>query len=183
MCNNYRTANRSVICLLLLIIFVVAPEVGAQVPEEHGGRAVPTETKPAVLSETGSALRDGQGAQAPELSVPPPDVPLDLTPENNALFPLLIAPAPAPLPTRLAEPSPLNFQSASEVIKVIVGLVFMFALAYLAGTARVQALENKLWVTSVVTAGLPFVFLGVISHLPSVGILSAPILWELRPLL
>src|SRR5947209_8828492 len=184
MCNNYRTAHRSVICLLLLIVFVVAPEVGAQIPDEHGGRAVPTETRPAVPNESGSAVRDRQGAQSPEVSVPaPPDVPLDLTPKNNALFPPLIAPAPAPLPTRLAEPSPLNFHSASEVIKVIVGLVFMFALAYLAGTARVQALENKLRVTSVVTAGLPFVFLGVISHLPRVGILSAPILWELRPLL
>ncbi len=34
-----------------------------------------------------------------------------------------------------------------------------------------------------VTAGLPFVFLGVIAHTRSVGILSESVLWELRPLL
>jgi Kef-type K+ transport system membrane component KefB len=69
------------------------------------------------------------------------------------------------------------------VIKVILGLVFLFGLAYLAGDARVQALEDKLQVTQVVTAGLPFVFLGVIAHTRSVGILSETVLWELRPLL
>jgi Kef-type K+ transport system membrane component KefB len=59
----------------------------------------------------------------------------------------------------------------------------MFALAYLAGSERVQALEQKLQVTNVVTAGLPFVFLGVIAHTRGVGILSESVLWELRPVL
>jgi hypothetical protein len=182
MCKSYRTARTNVICLLLLLVFAFICELGAQTPDQHGGRAVRTNVKPSIQAESSADAREKQATKPPDLSVPPPpNVPIDLTPDNTVPLPLLIAPA-APSP-RTAEARPLSMQSASEVIKVIFGLVFMFALAYLAGTARVQALENKLQVTSVVTAGLPFVFLGVISHLRGVGILSAPILWELRPLL
>ena len=114
---------------------------------------------------------------------PPPNVPLNPGSYQETPLPILIAPRP-PLPPPMSpdlRPAPL--ESASEVIKVLLGLVFISALAYLAGTAKVQALEKKLQVTNVVTAGLPFVFLGVIAHTRGVGILSESVLWELRPVL
>jgi Kef-type K+ transport system membrane component KefB len=125
-------------------------------------------------------------AQPSEVMVPPPpDVRIDPESFSQTPFPILIAPRPAlpPPPPALGVGPPLSLQSASEVIKVVLGLVFLFALAYLAGISKVQALERKLQVTNVVTAGLPFVFLGVIAHTRGVGILSASVLWELRPLL
>ena len=122
-------------------------------------------------------------AEPPNFQVTPPDLAIDPEIYTEPPAPILIAPPP-PLPPRLrASDRPLGLRSAAEVIKVVLGLVFLFALAYLAGTAKVQALEKKLQVTNVVTAGLPFVFLGVIAHTRGVGILSESVLWELRPLL
>lgn len=66
---------------------------------------------------------------------------------------------------------------------MLLGLFALFALAYLGGHPRVQELERRLAVTHLVTAGLPYVLLGLIASLPSVGILSESVLYELRPLL
>ena len=130
--------------------------------------------------------------QAPRATQPqPPDLSLEpapLLPESQAALPtftlpILIAPAPPPPPPLSGDARERSLESASEVIKVVLGLVFIFGLAYLAGNPRVQALENRLQIAQVVTAGLPFVFLGVITHLPGVGILSETVLWEIRPLL
>ena len=132
----------------------------------------PLQPPPAVLSPRPETRASQQ----------PPEVTIDPDSYSNPI-PIEV-PLPPPLPpSMLANAHPLSLQSASEVIKVILGLVFLFALAYLAGTSRVQALENKLQLGSVVTAGLPFVFLGVIAHMRGIGILSESVLWELRPLL
>ncbi len=123
-------------------------------------------------------------APAPDSLVPPPpNVPLNSESYKQPSLPILIAPQPPMPPPLRPDVRPVPLQSASEVIKVLLGLVFIFALAYLAGTSQVQALEKKLQVTNVVTAGLPFVFLGVIAHTRGVGILSESVLWELRPVL
>ena len=120
----------------------------------------------------------------PDITTPDAsEIPYDPASHNELPYPILTAPPPPLSPALATNAHPLSLQSASEVIKVVLGLVFMFALAYLAGTTRVQALENKLQVTNVVTAGLPFVFLGVIAHMRGVGILSEQVLWEVRPLL
>jgi hypothetical protein len=139
-----------------------------------------------AAAQKGSQSAEAQtstSAQAPKVQSqqlrPPPSPPLEPGSYNDLPLPILIAPPPPPS----AETRPISFQSAAEVIKVVLGLVFIFALAYLAGSSKVQALENKLQVTNVVTAGLPFVFLGVIAHTHGVGILSESVLWELRPLL
>lgn len=119
----------------------------------------------------------------PNLTVPPPPK-LQLEPDASANdLPILTAPQPPQAPPIGDNVQPLSLQSASEVIKVILGLVFLFGLAYLAGTSRVQAIENKLQVTNVVAAGLPFVLLGALAHIRGVGVLSETVLWELRPLL
>lgn len=69
------------------------------------------------------------------------------------------------------------------VIKVILGLLALMALAYLGGHRRVLDWEKRLGVSQVITAGLPFVLLGMIARLPAVGILSDRVLAEIGPLL
>jgi hypothetical protein len=114
---------------------------------------------------------------------PAPQIPIEETGGLMPPAPILIAPPPAPPPEISGTLKQHGLESASEVIKILFGLVFVFALAYLAGHPRVKNLERRLQVSQVVTAGLPFVFLGVIAHLPGVGILSESVLWEIRPLL
>ncbi|HEX4170193.1 MAG TPA: hypothetical protein VHZ55_32405 [Bryobacteraceae bacterium] len=162
---------------LILLTLLTFTGAAAQQPPGSAGTAT-SSAKPAPSGQQKPA------AHIPESPLPTPDLPLD--PEfyqaTPAPLPILIAPPPLP-PPKAAAARPLGIQSAAEVIKVVLGLVFLFALAYLAGTSKVQALEKKLRLSSVVTAGLPFVFLGVIAHTHGVGILSESVLWELRPLL
>ena len=168
------------LCILTCAIFAQQNQKSAKGAASSAQPATQKSTKPAV--PVSGATTDGQKQQGQTSPMPPaPNLPIQGSYPPVPL-PILIAPPPAPPVVWPAE-RPRAFQSASEVIKVILGLVFLFGLAYLAGDARVQALEDKLQVTQVVTAGLPFVFLGVIAHTRSVGILSETVLWELRPLL
>ena len=68
-------------------------------------------------------------------------------------------------------------------IKVIAGLVALMALAYLGGHRKVLRFQERLGIGGVITAGFPFVFLGVIASLPSVGILNEDVLGRLKPIL
>ncbi|MFN3323520.1 MAG: cation:proton antiporter [Bryobacteraceae bacterium] len=86
--------------------------------------------------------------------------------------PAAVPPAPPKPPT-----------SATEVVKAILGLVVLVVLAYLGGHPKVQQIEDKLRISQVVTAGLPFVLLGVIAHHPNVEILSDGVLHAIRPIL
>jgi hypothetical protein len=72
---------------------------------------------------------------------------------------------------------------APAVIRAILGFVAFLALAYLAGQPRVQRLERSLNIAHLVTAGLPFVFLGFVASQPAVGILTPSVLREVGPLL
>jgi hypothetical protein len=109
---------------------------------------------------------------------PPPALP-ERTPSSAVPEPLSLAPPPPPEPA--AELGPR--ESASEIIRAILGLTSLFALAYLGGHRKVQQIEKRLRISHLVTAGLPFVILGAVAHLPSVGILSDAMLWQIRPLL
>jgi Kef-type K+ transport system membrane component KefB len=73
--------------------------------------------------------------------------------------------------------------SEGDVIRVVVGLFVLFGLAYLGGLPAVREIERRLGLSHLITAGLPFVFLGAIASHPSVDVLSASVLYELRPLL
>ncbi len=127
--------------------------------------------------------QENQENKPPPVPIEPaPNLPFEPGSYSYPQLPILIAPPPPEAPA-FAHARQLGFKSAAEVIKVVLGLVFIFALAYLAGNPRVRSLENKLQVSHLVTAGLPFVFLGLIAHTPGVGILSESVLWEIRPLL
>jgi hypothetical protein len=136
----------------------------------------------------------GQGVGNPpetqDVSPPAPDlvpelpsiqpVPLPppiLLPETSA--PFLIAPPPS-----ASEPSVLTgLDSAQEAIRAILGLVALLALAYIGGHPKIQSLERKLGISHLVTAGLPFVVLGAVAHLPAIRVLSDAVLYQIRPLL
>ena len=112
----------------------------------------------------------------PMVEQPPAIKPVAPSPTAGQL-PFLMQPAPPP-PEQLR-----GIRTASEAIRVILGLVAIFGLAYLAGHPRVQEWEEKLRIAQVMTAGLPFVILGAVAHLPQIGILSENVLWQIRPLL
>jgi Kef-type K+ transport system membrane component KefB len=114
---------------------------------------------------------------------PSPQLPPEQAVKTETPPPILLEPPPQLPKPQKSSIERRGLESASEVIKVIFGLVLISGLAYMAGHPRVQEIERKLQISQVVTAGLPFVFLGVIAHLPGVGILSESVLWEIRPLL
>ncbi|HLJ16427.1 MAG TPA: hypothetical protein VKV15_18150 [Bryobacteraceae bacterium] len=115
----------------------------------------------------------------PEISLEPPPPLVKQNQPGHIPEPLLLA---AP-PETVEPPASREPLTAAQIIRAILGLVAAFALAYLGGHPKVQSLERRLRISHLVTAGLPFVFLGVIAHLPAVGILSDAVLWQIRPLL
>lgn len=100
---------------------------------------------------------------------------------------------PVPLPG-IAHPVPAtahegdhaeNKTASSSVfaIKVIGGLVALLVLAYLGGNKQVVRFQERLGISGVITAGFPFVLLGALASMPSIGILNAEVLSRLRPVL
>ena len=83
--------------------------------------------------------------------------------------PLESLPAPAPPP--------------QTVIRGIIGFVLFLTLAYVAGHGAVKRWERSLNIGHAVTAGLPFVALGVVASQPAVGILTPSTLAGIAPLL
>ncbi len=93
----------------------------------------------------------------------------------------VIAPTPTPV---LPMPPPRSPRlSSGDAIKAIFGLVLLLALAYIGGHPRVQRLEQKLRISQVITAGFPFVLIGLVSREDGLGILSEPVLDAIRPVL
>lgn len=68
-------------------------------------------------------------------------------------------------------------------IKSIGGFLALLVLAYLGSNRRVIRLQERLGISGVITAGFPFVALGLIAARPEVGILNATSLGYLRPIL
>lgn len=85
---------------------------------------------------------------------------------------------------RVTAPVPLSPRERPRaLVRAILGLVALLALAYAAGHPRVQRLEERLGVSQVITAGFPFVLLGFVARRPEVGVLNDDMLAELSPVL
>jgi Kef-type K+ transport system membrane component KefB len=83
-----------------------------------------------------------------------------------------------------ADEEPADAVSSSlYAIKIIGGLVALLALAYLGGHRKVVRFQERLGISGVITAGFPFIAMGLIASLPSIGILSGEVLGGLKPLL
>jgi len=153
------------------------------------------------LGPTANDTSDSEATQS-ELALPWSEAPVEpiLTPYDPGPLPHVSPPAPSPAPSgppRVGPPTvvpvpspdvvrPLPVRkpiSPDDAIKAILGLVILLTLAYLAGNQRVVRLEQRLRISQVITAGFPFVLFGLIAHMDGVGILSDPILHEIRPLL
>jgi hypothetical protein len=91
--------------------------------------------------------------------------------------PALRSPATTP-PVR-----PSTSEAASRVVKTILGLLSLLGLAVLGAHPRVRRLESALGISQVVTAGFPFVALGLIARMPQVGLLDDRVLAQIAPLL
>ncbi|BDG10106.1 hypothetical protein AMPC_32190 [Anaeromyxobacter paludicola] len=68
------------------------------------------------------------------------------------------------------------------VIRTTLAVLFLVGLAYLGGHPRVRAWEERWRVAHVVTAGFPFVLLGLAARHPAVGVVTAPVLAQLGTL-
>ncbi len=69
------------------------------------------------------------------------------------------------------------------VLGTIVGLLSIMVLAYLGGHRRVLAWEERLGISQVITAGFPFVILGLVARSSPVAILTDDVLRDISPLL
>jgi len=88
--------------------------------------------------------------------------------------------APAPIEGSTTEHTK---NSTLVAIKLIAGLLVLLALAYLGGHRKVVRFQERLGISGVITAGFPFIALGVIAAHPSVGVLNADVINRLRPIL
>ena len=131
----------------------------------------------AAGSAAGSAVGSGSAVAPTTIPVTPtrvPRVPPAVEPHPHA------AQRPAP---SLEAAKPSTKQNSLFAIKVIAGLVVLVVLAYLGGHRRVVRFQEQLGISGVITAGFPFVALGLIASLPSIGILTGDVLTRLRPVL
>lgn len=71
----------------------------------------------------------------------------------------------------------------TSVLRVVLGLALAFALAIAAAHPFVRKLERRLGLTVLLSSGIPFIAMGVVFRLPTVGILSDEIVADLRPAL
>ena len=82
------------------------------------------------------------------------------------------------VPPELAAPS-----LHTGLLRVVLGLALALVLAVLAAHPFVRRIERRLGLTVFLSSGLPFLLMGVVFHLPSVGILSDDVVTDLRPAL
>jgi Kef-type K+ transport system membrane component KefB len=82
-----------------------------------------------------------------------------------------------------SEPTPPAVPSPSAVIRTLLGLVALLALAYLGGLPRVQRIEERLGIAQVMTSGLPYVLLGLLARSPALNVLNDDTMRSILPLL
>lgn len=93
------------------------------------------------------------------------------------------APAPTATPPA-AHAAPVKTTESREfVIRALLGLLVLLVLAFLGGHPKVQSWERALGVSQVITAGFPFVLLGLLAGSSRVGVLNDKVLDFIDPLL
>jgi hypothetical protein len=160
------------------------PEVGAGPVDADAG---PSDAGP---EDTRAGHREGDAAPPTAPSAEPDPRPPPLHEPGPTTLPA-VEPDPAVAPVLEGRQRDLPPEATTiatrdrpeTVLRVLVGLLALMAIAYLGGHERVLAWERRLGISQVITAGLPFILLGMIARLPSVGILTDAVLTELSPLL
>jgi Kef-type K+ transport system membrane component KefB len=179
---------RGLLFVRLLLVAACGPLGLARAAEDAGARQLPASAVAGEHPDAGTAgadagLRAAARHPSTERGAPPSRAPiLEPLPEiepDPSVAPLIEGRGPDHQPVAPVAPSERPYL----VIRTIVGLLALVVLAYLGGHGRVLAWERRLGISQVITAGFPFVVLGVLARNGNVGILTDPILAELSPLL
>jgi Kef-type K+ transport system membrane component KefB len=99
---------------------------------------------------------------------------------SDATSAIVGEPPPEPMTPPTAE---TTTESTVFAIKVIGGLIALLVLAYLGAHRRVVRFQEQLGISGVITAGFPFVALGLVASLEPVGILNGQVIENLRSIM
>jgi hypothetical protein len=181
-------ADRRLIASAVVAVVLLAPALGLSMwrppmmPSAELQRTTGADAEPPTAQDGGVDGGEGDAANQDVADqgllrepLVPPLPPVTPTPE---LSPVLDDKIPR------AEPEPLAPRDRpGAVVRIVLGLVVLLALAYLSGHHTVQRVEERLGVSQVITAGFPFVLLGIVARTPAVGVLTDDVLAQLNPLL
>lgn len=155
----------------------------------------------AAFAQPGVAGGIGGGAGLPAIDAGVPDAPVDApvdaapvidampyagphVPSPEELEQALEERTPdAPVIEAPVEAQPGSAESTWFALKLIFGIAILLALTYIGGHPRALRLQERLGLRGVVLAGFPFIAIGLVAGLPSVGVLTDDVLPKLRPLL
>jgi Kef-type K+ transport system membrane component KefB len=112
-----------------------------------------------------AAVLDAGTDAAPEASAEPADAGLVLAPLQEK---------PEAQPPK---------EAAKTLLRTVIGMLVLLALAYIGGARRVRRLEEVLGLSSAITVGFPFVALGLIARHPAVGVVDGSAIDAVTPLL
>jgi Kef-type K+ transport system membrane component KefB len=98
---------------------------------------------------------------------------------------MMLALAMAALDPGQSQAPSLSHSTSSQtgLLRVVLGLALAFILAVAAAHPLVRRIERRLGLTVLLSSGLPFLAMGVIFRLPSVGVLTDAVVDDLRPAL
>lgn len=77
----------------------------------------------------------------------------------------------------------VDAETTEDVVRTLLGLVALLALAWLGGHERIRQFEERIGIAQVMTSGFPFVLLGLIAQAPGVDILNDQTVARLTPVL
>jgi Kef-type K+ transport system membrane component KefB len=141
--------------------------------------ALVTATASAIPFDAGADARtDASSSELSDASATPLDAgPGDARDAGAALAREAFPESPAPQQAVPKEERP------ELLLRTVLGLLAVLALAYIGGHRRVRRLEETLGIHSLIAGGFPFVALGLIAKHPSVGAISDVGLATLGPLI
>lgn len=166
---------------LLLIILLASPLLASGQQQDSGQQAplqAPT-PRPAPGTKKFVPPEPPLPKAIPEIEVLPPPPPIEgLAPYAGPNIPFAQSEYLLGR-TRESFPPP----QIPAVLRVLVGFVALLAMAYIAGLASIQKLDQRLNVPHLVTTGLPFFVLGFVASQPQIGILTPSVLHEIAPVM
>jgi Kef-type K+ transport system membrane component KefB len=150
------TAPRAASLVALVLLAVVAP--AGRALAEPALPALPMPPSPSPLAQPNALPGSPAPSSSPDTASatkPPPAAPAAHTTRDDSLF----------------------------AIKVIGGLIVLLVLAYLGAHRRVARFQQALGIEGVITAGFPFIALGLVAAHEPVNILTGDVLSKLQPVL
>jgi hypothetical protein len=187
--RGLRRALRCLIAPTIVAVVSLAPASGSSM---WGTPTMPSAGVPPAIETDAerSPVQDGGVDGSPDDGATPDDDALQGRLREPLVPPLPpVAPTPELSPILdenipRAEPAPLAPRDRpGAVVRIVIGLMLLLALAYLSGHHVVQRVEERLGVSQVITAGFPFVLLGIVARTPTIGVLTDDVLAQLNPLL